>query len=296
MKNISASIRQKLKNIAKNENKPFAEILQYYAMERFLYRLSKSPYINNFVLKGALMLVVWNVPDRRVTMDIDMLGKQTSNQEQDVEQLIKEILLTEVFEDGLVFDTETLKIMTIKEDSEYSGIRATFKAFIDSARIPMQIDIGFGDVVYPEAKKELLQSYLSMPAPEVFCYSKESAIAEKFEAIIKLDLFNSRMKDFYDIWLMSRCFDISIDTLSKAINKTFNNRGTILPKKASCFESEFCEYKQEAWKTFLKKIDFEFVPNDLHLLMQDIKKFLKPVITEDETQYKKWISKEGQWS
>lgn len=294
MKNVSASVRQKLKNLAKNESKPFSEILQYYSMERFLYRLSQSQHQNKFVLKGALMLIVWEVPGRRVTMDIDMLGKQTSNQGNNVGQLIQEILKTEVEDDGLIYDLNSMMVKTIKEDADYSGVRVTFKALLDSARIPMQIDIGFGDVVHPKAKKESMRTYLSMSAPIIYCYSKESAIAEKFEAIVKLDLFNSRMKDFYDIWLMSRFFDIELKTLFEAIQKTFQHRGTAIIKNPSCFESYFIESKQDAWIIFRQKINFDFVPEEFKEVMEDIEKFLLPV-TRSVEKPMIWKASNGSW-
>lgn len=294
MKNISASVRQKLKNLAKNEGKPFHEILQYYSMERFLYRLSQSPHREKFILKGALMLVIWDVPDRRVTMDIDMLGEKTSNQEESVSQLIKEILLTEVEDDGLAYDLNSIAVTIIKEDAEYSGIRVNFKALLNAARISMQIDIGFGDVIHPEAKQESMHTYLPMPAPVIYCYSKESAIAEKFEAIVKLDLFNSRMKDFYDIWLMSRFFDMELESLSFAIQKTFKNRGTSIPNKPSCFEIDFCEAKQDDWRIFVRKMKLDFVPEELKEVISGIEKFIFPAL-QPLDRSKLWKSSLGCW-
>lgn len=249
---------------------------------------------NNLVLKGALMLVIWEVPDRRVTMDIDMLGKQTSNQEKSVARLIQEILKTEVEDDGLIYDVNSMTVIAIKEDSDYSGVRVIFKALLDSARIPMQIDIGFGDVVHPGAKQESMRTYLSMPAPIIYCYSKESAIAEKFEAIVKLDLFNSRMKDFYDIWLMSRFFDIELKTLSEAIQKTFQKRGTDIVEKPSCFENDFIDSKQDAWIIFRRKINFDFVPEEFKEVMQAIGKFLLPA-TRSVVKQKIWKASNGNW-
>lgn len=218
-KNKPASIRMRLKNKAKEQKKPFQEILQYYAMERFLYRFSVSPYVDKFILKGALMLRVWDSPEIRPTMDIDLLGK-TSNDLEKIKAQITDIINTEGYDDGLNFDSNDLKVLRIKENADYQGVRVKFKALLESARINMQIDIGFGDVVIPLPKKSEFPVILNDPAPYIFCYSRESTIAEKFEAMVKLGELNSRMKDFYDIWLLARQFSFESNTLQTAIKKT----------------------------------------------------------------------------
>ncbi len=205
-KNIAASVRQRLLNRARSDLRPFNELLQYYAMERFLYRLSKSKYANQFILKGALMLRVWEAPEHRPTMDIDMLGNVSNNQES-IRLQIKKILAVDVHLDGLIFDAESVLSQRITEDADYQGVRVRFKGALGTARINVQIDIGFGDIFYPKAKKSELPTMLEYPAPKLLCYSRESAIAEKFEAMVKLGMLNSRIKDFYDIWMLSRQFD-----------------------------------------------------------------------------------------
>ena len=146
-RNLGASVRQRLLNRARVEKRPFQELLQFYAMERFLYRLSQSRHSECFVLKGALMLRVWESPSYRPTMDIDMLGI-TDNREQAILQQIEEVIAEEVA-DGLLFDTTSLKAETITEDADYQGLRVRFPASLDGARIMMQLDTGFGDAVYP---------------------------------------------------------------------------------------------------------------------------------------------------
>jgi len=198
--NISASVKQRLLNRSKTDNRSFKvnELLQYYAMERFLYRLSLSRHAQHYILKGALMLRAWNSPEFRSTMDIDMLGK-TLNEETNIIVQICDILAVEVDPDGLVFYSESIRTERITEDADYEGIRVRFNGFLGTARISMQIDIGFGDIVYPEPEMAELPCMLDFPAPSLLCYSRESAIAEKFEAMVKLGHLNSRMKDFYDI-------------------------------------------------------------------------------------------------
>ena len=196
-KNISASVRQRLLNRAKRDRRPFNELLQYYAMERFLYRLSQSVHADRFILKGALMLRVWRSPELRPTMDIDMLGK-TSNEEAAIVLQIRDILAATVAADGLAFDTDSIQAERIVEDADYEGIRIRFLATLGSAKINMRIDIGFGDVVYPDPEESDLPTLLDFPPPRLLCYSRESSISEKLEAMVKLGVLNSRMKDFYD--------------------------------------------------------------------------------------------------
>ena len=277
-KNIVASIRQKLKNKSQDENRPFAELLQYYAMERFLYRLTQSSHAERFILKGALMLRVWNSPEVRPTMDIDMLGK-TDNEIDSICQQITEIASIES-DDGLVFDGSSIKSEQITEDADYEGVRVRFNVSLDNARVVMQIDIGFGDVVHPEPVLMTLPTLLNSSAPKLLCYSRESAIAEKFEAMIKLSELNSRMKDFYDIWLLSRQFEFDEDDLSKAIKLTLENRQTELPVEITAFSPEFVQNKQKQWEAFRNRLGQDHTPIDFSEIVDGISSFLKPVIQQ----------------
>jgi len=241
-KNISASIRQRLLNRARNDKRPFNELLQYYAMERFLYRLSQSKHVDCFILKGALMLRVWRSPEIRPTLDIDMLG-QTSNDEASIIAQIKNIIAVDIEPDGLVFNPDSIRVERITEEADYEGIRVRFTGILNTAHVHMQVDIGFGDIVHPKPMKEELPTLLDSPAPKLLCYSRESAIAEKFEAMLKLDKLNSRMKDFYDIWLLSRQFDFEGDTLTESIRLTLGHRGTPIPKTITAFTKAFIAAK-----------------------------------------------------
>ena len=202
IKNLPASVRQRLLDRARSGQRPFNELLQYYAMERFLYRLTRSAHAGRFILKGALMLRVWRSPEIRSTMDIDMLAR-TSNGEADILAQIREIMAVNVEPDGIVFDPASIQAERITEDADYEGIRIRFRALLDTARVTLQIDVGFGDIIYPGPEESDLPAMLDFPPPRLLCYSRESAIAEKFEAMVKLGVLNSRMKDFYDIWLLS---------------------------------------------------------------------------------------------
>jgi len=276
-KNIAASVRQKLLNKSRLDKRPFNELLQYYAMERFLYRLSQSSYADNFILKGALMLRAWKISIDRPTMDIDMLGK-TSN---DIDQLIKqfhEICSVTVESDGLVFDLDSFKAERITEDADYEGVCIRFICRLERTIINMQIDIGFGDIIYPEARKAVFPTILDFPAPEIICYSLESTIAEKFEAMITLGELNSRMKDFYDIWFLSRQFNFEGDTLLEAIDRTLKNRETEIPEEITPFTDQFIHSKETQWKAFCHKLDLESLPDDFNEIMVTIKIFLEPIV------------------
>lgn len=296
-RNIPASVRQRILNRAKSDRRPFNELLQYYAMERFLYRLSQSAHADRFILKGALMLRLWRSPELRPTMDIDMLGR-TSNKEADIIAQIRDILSVDVEADGLAFDADSVQAERITEDADYEGIRIRFRGALDSARINMQVDIGFGDVVYPEPEKSELPTMLDSPAPRLLCYSRESSIAEKFEAMVKLGVLNSRMKDFYDIWLLSRQFDFDGAKLAEAIRLTFERRGTALPTEIEAFTEPFIDAKQIQWTTFWKRLQQNQVPVSFREVTTAVDGFLAPVvaaISSGKPSPTNWIAS-GPWS
>jgi hypothetical protein len=275
--NVAASIRQRLFNQSKSEKRPFNEFLQYYAMERFLYRLSRSGYVEQFILKGAMMLRAWRSPEFRPTMDIDLLGK-SSHEVAYILKQIKEILAVNVETDGLIFNPASVRSDPIDEDANYHGIRIRFQGLLDSARITLQIDIGFGDVVYPKPEMLDLPTILDSPVPRLFCYSRESAIAEKFEAMIKLGVLNSRMKDFYDIWLLSQTFNFEAKTLAEAIRLTFHQRETSFPESIAAFSEDFVRAKQIQWKAYRDRIKQNQIPTSFSEIAASIEGFLAPLV------------------
>ncbi len=292
-KNIKASVQALLQNKAKETNRPFAEVLQYYGIERFLYRISQSKYADKFILKGALMFIVWHMPERRITLDIDFLARY-DNQIATIEKMIKDICKTTVVSDGLIFDYKKVKGQKIKEDADYEGVRIKFLGLLDRSRIPMQIDIAFGDSIYPKPKTFKYPVILDFPNPKLKGYPAESVISEKFEAMIKLGSLNSRMKDFYDIWLMLNQFDFDGTILLEALKRTFKNRKTPLPQRNPLFAEEIYDEKSDRqilWKAFLNKGNIKRAPEKLNLIAKTIEKFLiKPIIAINKNKLfnKKW--------
>lgn len=280
IKNIEASVKALLQNKARETNRPFAEVLQYYGMERFLYRFSRSKYTDRFVLKGALLFTVWQIPERRTTLDIDFLARY-DNRVASIEAVMREVCNVSVDPDGLVFDSKNVQGRKIKEGADYEGVRVKFLGFLERSRIPMQIDVGFGDIVYPKTKVIDYPVILDFPKPHLKGYPPESVISEKFEAMVKLGLLNSRMKDFYDIWLMMRQFNFSGSNLAEALRRTFEHRKTDLPKECPLFAEEIYDEKsdrQTLWKAFLKKGDIKHAPEKLAITAKEIENFLvKPL-------------------
>lgn len=250
-KNLGESIRQKLKNLSEQRNRPFDEILRYYAMERFLYRLSMSPHTKKFFLKGGLMLKVWDSLDHRATMDIDLLAR-TSNQIDNLHRIITEISEIACEEDGIVFDTQKLILRNTQTGGDYNGVSSSFSAKLFTTRMPVLIDIGFNDIVIPKPQQIKYPTLLGMPEPTLLGYTLETVIAEKLESVVKLALVNTRMKDFYDLWTILKSYDIHPDKLSIAIQEVFANRKTPL-KRPVAFTAEFYDNKetQQRWNNFL---------------------------------------------
>jgi len=275
-KNTAASVRQKLLNKSREEKRPFQELLQYYAMERFLYRLSQSPHSGCFTLKGALMLWAMQGPTSRPTRDIDMLG-QTSNDLESILSQVRNIIATEVTDDGLRFDPDTLKAEAITEDADYQGLRVTFTGFIDNARIPMQLDIGFGDPIFPFPSWLEFPALLDFPTAQIKCYSPESSVAEKFQAMANLGELNSRMKDFYDVWLLSRQHEFRLENLKGAVERTFRKRGTEIPE-TNPFSAAFVDSKQPQWQAFRKRLGQDHVPEAFPEVVKAVAEFLAPVM------------------
>jgi hypothetical protein len=278
--NIAASVRARLLNRARAEGRPFSELLQYYAMERFLFRLSKSAHAQRFVLKGALMFQLWGGPATRATKDIDLLGRATTSID-DLTNIMRRWLTDPVSEDGLLFDPRTVTGEAIRLDAKYDGIRVRCCATLSGARVSLQIDVGFGDVVVPGATEIQYPTLLEFEPPRLLGYSPESAIAEKFQAIVQLDMGNTRLKDFLDIWTLAQGHAFSGVTLSEALEATFHRRGTPLPSAVPvaltpAFHSSLA--KQVQWRAYLRKARVQGEVPELAQVAEKILLFLMPVV------------------
>jgi hypothetical protein len=297
-KNLPASVRQRLTNKAKETNRPFQEVLQYFAMERFLYRLAQSRHADKFVLKGALMFTAWGAPASRPTKDIDLLARM-DNAVEAVVAVMREVCGQAVDPDGLVFDVGSVAGEAIKEDADYSGVRVTFQVTLQNARVPMQIDTGFGDVVTPAATRTDYPALLEFAAPQLLGYPRETVVAEKFEAMTKLGLLNSRMKDFYDVWLLSRQYDFDGATLATAVQRTFANRKTAVAPSPTALTSAFGSdvSKRSQWQAFLRKTKLDGVPASLQAVIDELVPFLGPVaaaVESGSTFEQRWVAP-GPW-
>jgi predicted nucleotidyltransferase component of viral defense system len=277
-RNLAASVRQRLMNLARARREDFQFVLTHYALERLLYRLSRSEHRDVFVLKGAMLFQLWGDQPHRPTRDLDLLG-QGENSIPRFEQIVRKICGMAVEDDGLVFSAESVQGDVIKEDQEYEGLRLTLDCRLENARIPIQIDIGFGDVVTPAASVAAYPVLLGFPAPVLAAYSRESVVAEKFQAMVTLGIVNSRMKDFYDLWVLARQFDFQGTLLSQAIRATFERRRTLVPADApTALSPEFSkdQTKQTLWRAFISKSKLDTGSIGLQEIMMVLRDFLMP--------------------
>jgi predicted nucleotidyltransferase component of viral defense system len=253
-RDIGASVRQRLLNRARAEGRPFQELLQYFAMERFLYRLAKSSFADRFVLKGALLLTAWKAPVTRPTIDIELAGR-TSNELEHIRSVIAELCQLNPEPDGVEFDSASIEVRRIKEDAAYEGVRVRFNATLGKARIPMQVDIGFGDVIVPKPIEVEYPAMLEFPPPVLRAYPKETVVAEKLEALTMLGMLNSRMKDYYDMALLARLYSFDGGLLVEAIRSTFRHRGTAVERKPVGLTESFSSDPARAvqWRAFVRR-------------------------------------------
>ncbi len=276
---ISAtSVKDRLKNQATASGRAFQELLLSYGLERTVYRLSMSEYKERFTLKGGIFLyALFDGEFARVTRDIDFLAKDMSNNVEDMKKVFEAIFSIEC-DDALRFDLGTLDVKDITEFKEYHGVSVSIIAYLDRTKVPVSIDIGFGDIIYPDRVKMDFPVLLDMEVPEIFAYSISSVISEKFEAIVSLGDANSRYKDFYDIFILADRYDFDGIELKEAIRETFEHRGTGFDD-IFAFTDDFLvsEIHQSRWKAFLKKKK-ALVNVELEKVVSLIKTMLLPIV------------------
>ena len=254
-------------NLARKRGEDFNRLLVRYALERFLYRLSQSEHQDKFVLKGAMLFTLW-LPDRpmhRATKDLDLLGYGNPNTE-DVIRRFQEIIETSAEDDGLVF--QQLRTEPIRPDEEYGGIRVVLKALLGNAQIPVQVDVGFGDVVFPAPVEVTLPTLLQQSAPRIRAYAKETAVSEKFHALAKMGMNNGRLKDYFDLLFLADNFPFEGEVLVQAIRSTFGNRGLPIDSLAPIpigLDHSFSEdqSKKLQWDLFLSRSGLQALPEAL---------------------------------
>jgi hypothetical protein len=254
LKDLAASIRQRLQNI-ESLHQDFQYVLIRYASERLLYRLSRSPHRDRFVLKGAMLFVVWSGDRARPTRDVDLLAYGAPDLD-GLRQTLREICAVECPEDGLSFAPDSVEAAEIREVNEYGGIRVTIAAYLGRSRITVQVDVGFGDAIVPPPETVEYPVLLGLPAPTLRIYPKEAVIAEKFEALVALGLLNSRMKDFYDLAVLAREYAFEGTRLAEGLRETFGRRETPLPMDTPpALQEEFTRdpAKRAQWNSFIRR-------------------------------------------
>lgn len=276
--NLAASVHRRLLNEARATDRPFNELLQYFAMERFLYRLSKSPHRGRFVLKGGLLLALWKVAVTRATKDIDLLG-HVPNDVEAVVALIRDVCRETVEPDGVEFDPASVVGERIAEAARYEGVRVRFRGRLGNARLTLQVDVGFGDAVVPGPVEADFPTILELPAPHVRAYTRESVVAEKFHTMVLRGLLNSRLRDYFDVWALSRQFDFEGPLLTQAVAETFARRRTEMPDEAPFLTDEFAAApaSRAQWRAFLRRSRLESAPEDLRDAVREVAAFLDPV-------------------
>lgn len=277
-KNLSESVYSRLKHIAFAKKRPTQEVLRYYAMERFLYRLSCSPYQKAFFLKGGLMLMVWDPGTHRATIDIDLLAR-THRSIENIARVLKDICIHTVPQDGIAFNAADIVLTQSQIETEYTGLSARFSAHLHTAKLPLKIDIGFSDRIFPEPARIRYPTLLEFPSPELQGYTPETMIAEKLDAMIRLGLANSRMKDFYDVWTLLHQFEIKPENLAPIIQQVFENRKTIVQEMPPAFSEAFYKTSRakERWAAFLQGIGHETL--SFEEVIVEIRDFFLPILS-----------------
>ncbi len=291
IKNVAASVRARLINIADQSKRDYNAILRLYFQERFLYRVSISSYKQKLILKGALLLMLKDINSFRPTKDIDFLGKEFTNKMDECINIIKEIAAIN-YNDGVEFCVNNISAEKIKEEEEYEGIRIHLPYKMDTIKGYFSIDIGFGDKIVKGPYEIDYPVMLDFPSPNILVYSMESVVAEKFEAIVKLNFVSSRMKDFFDLIFIAERTAFNKETLIEAIKTTFKHRGTNIEDRTVIYENNFKTntQKQVQWSAFIERNKLNTESNFSEVVAK-IYSFIEPLFNSDKKNnwnYKNW--------
>lgn len=282
-KNLGASVRQRLLDGARTRGEEFNLILTRFAIERLLFRLGQSPHRDRFVLKGASLYTLWTRESPslgyRPTRDLDFWGSGSPDVA-NVVAIFREVMGFNVEDDGLHFEADSLKGQRMRQEALYEGCRLSLVAVLDGVRIPLSVDLGFGDAITPPASEVEYPTLLPvLPAPKIRVYPRETVVAEKFEALVSLDQSNTRMKDFYDLWMLSQNFEFDGATLLEAVKATFERRQTEFPSAVpTALTARYFEdtSKLAAWNGFVKRSRLSDLP-PLRNVMEELQGFLEPL-------------------
>ena len=278
--NLPASIHQRLLNLSVSRSEDPNLILTRFALERLLYRLAQSEFSDQFILKGAMLFSLWAESPHRPTRDLDLLGFGEPSID-GLAATFQHLCNLTVEPDGLTFDSDSVRVSEIREGQTYMGLRVKLIARLGTARIPVQVDIGFGDTVIPEATEIDYPTLLELPAPRIRAYPPETVVAEKLQAMVALGMQNSRMRDFYDLWTIARNFSFEGATLVTAVRATFDRRLTAIPQALpTALNDEFAtdEHKKNQWKGFLARSQLENTDIELTQVIDQLRPFLMPVL------------------
>ncbi len=290
------TIKRQLNEIAKIRKVPYNQVLTHYIMERFLYRMSRSNYADKLILKGGMLLMGMGIVPARTTMDVDLLGR-LSNSPQDMQQVVNNILHTGTgSSDGIEF-SDSIRVTQIMKEALYCGVNAEVEARVGGDTRTLSIDIGFSDVVYPMPNIMDYPVILpSSPCARILCYPKEAIVAEKLESIAHLSTFNTRMKDFYDLWFLSQSYKFDFLVLKQSLQATFRHRQTSLSACRILADDSFILSLQPSWASYIAKLKSStfnrrppvtLPPKDLSLVIHEIMRWIQPVLNVDAS---------GQWS
>jgi len=279
-RNLAASVRQRLTNRARQRGEDVELVFIRYALERLLYRLGRSDQRERFILKGAMLFALWSGEPYRATRDLDLLGLGDSGADV-IRAAVRSLCELPVEEDGIGYAADGIRVESTADEEGYPVVRVRLNASLAGARIPVHVDIGFGDVVTPAAKEMDYPTLLDLPAPRIFAYPRETVVAEKYEAIVSLGMFNSRMKDFYDLWVLASSYPFEAATLATSITGTFRRRGTGLGVEIPVgLSEEFANdpLKRQQWDAFIGRSRLTLKPPSLVDVVAFLATFLLPPV------------------